>query len=104
MLTIELDSLQFSPFTTLLRLLASSTNTSSGTKIKPLLQSISRESQIFGNDFIADSLEALIASLKAVESTTPSNLIFEFLDNCIMRTSQKPIKYQEAIDQMTSLT
>ncbi|KAK5449775.1 hypothetical protein LTS15_008347 [Exophiala xenobiotica] len=45
------------------------------------------------------SLEALLASLTSTKKWQPEDPTYQFLDNCMIRTMQRPVKYLDQIEQ-----
>ncbi|KAK5282379.1 hypothetical protein LTR40_003409, partial [Exophiala xenobiotica] len=45
------------------------------------------------------SLEALLASLTATKKWQPEDPTYQFLDNCMTRTMQRPVKYLDQLEQ-----
>ena len=85
-----------SPFTTLLRLQVQRSQANPRRQqIRTLLAAIVEECQILYPDESLRSLDVLISSLQNNDSWSPSNVVFEFLDNCILRFVRKPILYIE---------
>jgi nucleolar pre-ribosomal-associated protein 1 len=94
----SLDSLHLSPFSTLLMIVSSGTGgIESLRKIKGLLSSIVVDHGILQTSTEITALDALINSLAEASQT---NEILNYLDNCIGRFVQKPIKYMDDYDMM----
>ncbi|KAJ9613449.1 hypothetical protein H2200_003391 [Cladophialophora chaetospira] len=49
------------------------------------------------------SLEALISSLTATKKWEPELVTYQFLDNCLSRTMQRPVKYLDQLEQAQQL-
>lgn len=93
------ETLQHSPFVTLIRLLVASKESELYTGIKSLLASILQDQEMLQSKTSPDALDALIASLGASPgSSTPSPEILDFLDDCCARFIKGPIKYFDDID------
>ncbi len=67
---------------------------------KLLLQSIVGENGILQQQTQNSALDALVASLRTLKGKEPSQYVFDFLDNSILRLVRKPIKY---VDELKSL-
>jgi nucleolar pre-ribosomal-associated protein 1 len=93
------ETLQHSPFITLIRLLVASKESELYTGIKSLLGSILQDQEMLQNKTAPDALDALIASLGASPSSSmPSPEVLDFLDDCCARFIKGPIKYFDDID------
>lgn len=92
------ESLQFSPFTSVLRVLASSPDGATSKSITKLLISVIRDHGILRLESIPSSFDALVASIRSNDDDVPANAVFGFLDECFGRFVRKPIKYQDDLD------
>lgn len=94
-------TLSYSPFVTLLRLVATSSEGDLSTGITTLLATILHEDDILQMRTSPNALDALIASITATcGSSSPSRQVLEFLDDCCARFIRKPIKYIDDLDTM----
>lgn len=96
------ESLQFSPFTSVLRVLASSPDAASSESIAQLLLSVIREHGILRIESAPSSFDALVASLGSFDDKLVSDAVFTFLDGCFGRFVRKPIKYQDDLDAIAA--
>ncbi|KAF2816380.1 uncharacterized protein BDZ99DRAFT_505823 [Mytilinidion resinicola] len=96
------ESLDYSPFMSLLKLTADPANQGSYEGIKSLLTAIIRDHGFLQLETQPSSLDALIASLQASPDFT-SGAQLEFLDDCCNRFVKKPIKYQDDFDTLAAL-
>ena len=89
-----------SPFTTVLRLKTESHNIRTPDHMRDLLHSIVRDNAILQQHTELPSLDALLDSLMDVGDWQASDVVFQFLDNCILRYVRKPIKYYDDLVTM----
>ncbi|KAI9724127.1 MAG: hypothetical protein M1812_000846 [Candelaria pacifica] len=94
------DTLEYSPFTTVLKLFVNASDGAPLKQIEVLLQSIIGDNGILQGQTQVPALHALAASLRTSEDKAVSRYVLEFLDNAILRLVRKPIKY---IDDLNSL-
>ncbi|KAF2396733.1 hypothetical protein EJ06DRAFT_516420 [Trichodelitschia bisporula] len=85
------ESLRFSPFVSLLRLLVSEPNT----EIRALLSVVVRDCAVLQTETEKSALDALVLSLKAAPES-----VFTFLDGCLQRLTRRPIKYADDADAL----
>lgn len=69
-------------------------------QIKRLLWSIVSDSGILQQQTQRPALDALILSLSSSATFSPTDTLFEFLDDCIGRLVRRPIKYQDDLDAL----
>jgi nucleolar pre-ribosomal-associated protein 1 len=93
---MHLETLPYSPFVTLLKLLATSSEGDMYAGIKILLISIVRDHEMLQMKTSPDALDALIASLGG--SCGSSALVLEFLEDCCARFIKGPVKYFDDLD------
>ncbi|KAF2121148.1 ribosome 60S biogenesis N-terminal-domain-containing protein [Lophiotrema nucula] len=94
-------SLQYSPFTTLLRLMANSQDAELYSGVKALLVAISQEVDMLQTSTFPDALDALVASLSVPSgSSATSSHALEFVDDCCARFVRQPIKYFDDLDTL----
>jgi nucleolar pre-ribosomal-associated protein 1 len=98
----QLESLQYSPFITLLKLLATSDMGNLYAGIKVLLIDIVRDHEMLQMKTSPAALDALIASLGSSCGFSP--LVLEFLDDCCARFVKQPIKFFDDLDVLCSKT
>jgi nucleolar pre-ribosomal-associated protein 1 len=92
-------SLPYSPFMTLLKLVATSSANPSYVGIKTLLITILRDYDMLQTETIPPALDALVASLKdSCDGQGPSPQVLEFLDDCCSRFTKGTIKYFDDMD------
>lgn len=82
----------------LLKLLASSPESSLSARFKVLLSSIVRDHEMLQMKTSPDALDVLIASLSGPCGT--STLVLEFLDDCCARFIKQPIDYFDDLDAL----
>lgn len=92
----------WSPFTTLLRLLVVSPNAITDGHVKALLRSIIEDTTILKQDTNYHHLDILVMSLQDCANTQASDSLFEFVDNCVLRCSRKPVKYYDDLNALIS--
>ncbi|KAK7509056.1 ribosome 60S biogenesis N-terminal-domain-containing protein [Phyllosticta citriasiana] len=96
------ESLQFSPFTSVLKVLASSGDGASSQSIAQLLVSVVRDHSILQLESRPSSFDALVASLRLNDEQVADNAVFKFLDECFGRFVRKPLKYQDDVEALTA--
>ena len=90
-----------SPFTMLLKLHLNRLRVDTRTqKLRALLKTIVRESQILRSDVSMTSLDTLMLSLQGFEDRKASSRMFGFLDNCILRLVRKPVHYYDLLTDL----
>ncbi|KAI9765680.1 MAG: hypothetical protein M1840_007238 [Geoglossum simile] len=94
------ESLPLSAFTSILKLLVRAPATAPLKQIKALVQSVVYRTRHLQGETPALSLDALVNSLHPVGCWEPSDAVFEFLDNSILRYARKSTKYY---DDFTSI-
>lgn len=92
---MRLESLDFSLFISLLRLVAEGHPGAPLKRIKLLLCSPLRRAGILSSQGNSVRLEVLAASLKGEHAGKSSLAVLNFLENCMLRFSQKSLKYYE---------
>lgn len=91
-----------SPFTTLLRLHVVSPNVYMEGHVEALLRSIIEETTILNQDVNYHRLGILVLSLQDCANAQASDSFFEFIDNCLLRCSRKPVKYYDDLTALVS--
>lgn len=91
-----------SPFTTVLRLHVVSPNADTEGHVKALLRSIIEDTTILKQDTNYHPLDILVLSLQDCANAQASDSLFEFIDNCILRCSRKPVKYYDDLTRLVS--
>ncbi|PVH94925.1 hypothetical protein DM02DRAFT_538453 [Periconia macrospinosa] len=89
--------LRYSPFVTLLKLVASSAESELYHGIKALLVALVNDYELLQMQTSPDALDALIASLDP-SCGSSSLTVLEFLDNCVTRFTKGSIKYFDDFD------
>ncbi|KAF2102415.1 hypothetical protein NA57DRAFT_51996 [Rhizodiscina lignyota] len=92
------DTLQYSPFTTLLKLASNSKTYSS--EVAAILESIVDETAILQTKSNPSALMALLASLRPRDDVETSAEVIGFLDSCLTRFMKRPIKYEDDLDAL----
>ncbi|OAP63016.1 hypothetical protein AYL99_02243 [Fonsecaea erecta] len=67
----------------------------------PIIKGVLTEKGILDTD--VRSTDALILSLTATKKWRPELVTYQFLDNCISRTAQRPVKYLDQLEQAQHL-
>ena len=90
-------------FTTLLELQVQRTQANpTSQQLRNVLMSVVKESQILHVDESMLSMDILIHSLGSDKTWSPSQTLFEFLDNCIVRVARKPVHYYDVISTLAA--
>jgi nucleolar pre-ribosomal-associated protein 1 len=92
------ESLSLSPFSTVLEVLTERLHDPNLNRIKALIDSVIVENGLVLNTNL--SREAFFASFQSEESWSPSHATFAFVDNCVMRLTQKPVHYLDLVHDM----
>ncbi|KAF2083918.1 hypothetical protein K490DRAFT_50448 [Saccharata proteae CBS 121410] len=92
------EALPLSPFSSVLKVLITSPESSSSSSLRRLLTSVIREHGILQIESRLSALDALTSSLRLVEDRFAVDVVFVFLDDCFGRFVRKPIKYQDDMD------
>lgn len=87
-------SMQYSAFTSILKVLVEAADKDSSHQIYDLLRAVLVENSVLKNS--ASSFAALTSSLEASASELLDNSL-SFLDNCICRVAKKPVHYQDMV-------
>ena len=96
----KVEQLSISPFTAMLRLAAQSPADLPLLKLRSVLRSVLRKSDILQLETRFSALDALIAGMRAVLTYTNATAVFQFIDNCVSRCAAKPIKYIFALEEI----
>ena len=91
-----------SPFTTVLRLHLSSPNDDMESHIKALLRSIVDDTTVMTKHTTYHSLDTLVMSLQDCANAQAPDSLLEFVDNCLLRCSRKPVKYYDDLTTLVS--
>jgi len=94
------ESLTFSTFTTLLKVVVTAPNDKVLPEMRSLLESIILEYDILQSSTSKSAFRALTASLARTDHFEPSDALFAFLDDAFGRLTRKPIKYQDDLDDV----
>ncbi|KAL2003527.1 hypothetical protein VTN02DRAFT_3512 [Thermoascus thermophilus] len=90
-------SLQYSAFTSILKVLVEASDKSSQQQIRSLLRAVLVENCVLRSS--NSSFDALFSSLEASDSVSlPAQLAF--FDNCLCRVVKKPVHYQDLADSL----
>lgn len=89
--------MQYSAFTSILKVLVEASDKDSSRQIYSLLRSVLVENSILQNS--PSSFAALVSSLEASESESLHSQL-AFLDNCICRVAKKPVHYQDMVGSL----
>ena len=96
-----LENLLLSPFTTVLQLYVDSHQWDTHNTLRVLLQSMVKECAILEPDTHVSSLDILALSLKGSRDWQASDILYEFLDNCVLRFVRKSVKYCDARTELS---
>jgi len=94
------ESLTFSTFTTLLKVVVTAPSDKVLPEMRSLLNSIILEHDILQSSTSKSAFRALTASLASTEQFESSDALFAFLDDAFGRLTRKPIKYQDDLDDI----
>lgn len=86
--------MQYSPFTSILKVLVETSDKDSARRISALLMSVLAENSVLQN--LPQSFNALLSSLEDSESGTLHKQLL-FIDNCVSRAAKKPVHYLDLI-------
>ncbi|KAJ6144965.1 hypothetical protein N7470_008860 [Penicillium chermesinum] len=89
-------SMQYSPFTSILRVLINTSDRDSSRRISVLLRTILGENSILQNP--PKAFNALLSSMEDSGSDLHSQLIF--FDNCVSRVAKKPVHYLDLVGSL----
>ncbi|KAJ5489135.1 hypothetical protein N7539_004025 [Penicillium diatomitis] len=87
-------SMQYSPFTSILRVLTTTSDKAFARRISTLLRSILAENSVLQNS--PQSFNALLSSLEDSEAEALDHQL-TFIDNCVTRVAKKPVHYLDLI-------
>ncbi|EPS32349.1 hypothetical protein PDE_07309 [Penicillium oxalicum 114-2] len=87
-------SMQYSPFTSILKVLTTTSDKDSARRISALLRSILAENSVLQNS--PHSFNALLSSFEDSDSKALHHQL-SFLDNCVTRVAKKPVHYLDLI-------
>jgi nucleolar pre-ribosomal-associated protein 1 len=91
-------SMQYSPFTSILKVLVETSDKDSARRIASLLRSVLADNSVLQN--LPKSFNALLSSLEDSESETLHKQLV-FIDNCVSRVAKKPVHYLDLIGSMS---
>ncbi|KAK5171613.1 hypothetical protein LTR04_000896 [Oleoguttula sp. CCFEE 6159] len=94
------ETLRFTPFMTLLRLVVARPKSESIVQIQCLLSSVVTETGILQQETEKFPLDALVLSLASSETWSAPDAVFDFLDDCLRRLVAKAVKYQDDLDNI----
>ncbi|KAJ5690013.1 hypothetical protein N7462_004405 [Penicillium macrosclerotiorum] len=87
-------TMQYSPFTSILKVLVGTSDRDSARRISALLRTVLSENAVLEN--LPRSFNALLSSLEDFESDTLHTQLL-FFDNCVSRVAKKPVHYLDLI-------
>ncbi|KAJ5894234.1 hypothetical protein N7495_005925 [Penicillium taxi] len=90
-------SMEYSPFTSILKVLVESSDPTSSRRFSILLRTILGENSILRNSPL--SFNALISSLGDSEADLHTQLVF--IDNCVCRVAKKPVHYLDLVGALS---
>lgn len=96
------ERLECSPFVAMLKLSVNSSSETPMLGLRSILDSVVHESQVLQEQTKQVALDALIVSLRALAQEDKLSAIYTFLDDCILRSATKPIKYYEQLEDLQS--
>ncbi|KAH0562245.1 hypothetical protein GP486_003057 [Trichoglossum hirsutum] len=96
------ESLSLSAFTHVLKLLVKAPSTAPLAGIKALILSIVYRTHHLQEETLASPLDALVNSLRPAGSWEPSDAVFKFLDNSIVRYARASTKYYDSFVSILS--
>ncbi|KIW64283.1 hypothetical protein PV04_09229 [Phialophora macrospora] len=67
----------------------------------PILKAVLHSKGVIGTE--TRSFEALVSSLGCTKKWEPALVTYQFLDNCLSRTIQRPVKYLDQLEQAQQL-
>lgn len=68
-------------------------------QVRDLLESVVTENDIVQLEMRPSSLDALVASVAMAEGWSPTDVVLDFLDDCVARLVRRPIEYQDNLDK-----
>ncbi|KAJ5966147.1 hypothetical protein N7481_012861 [Penicillium waksmanii] len=91
-------SMQYSPFTSVLKVLVGTSDKVSSRRISVLLRTVLVDNSVFQSSPL--SFNALLTSLEDAESETLHKQLV-FIENCISRVAKKPVHYLDLINSLS---
>ncbi|KZF23290.1 hypothetical protein L228DRAFT_246044 [Xylona heveae TC161] len=98
------DSLKYSPFTSLLKLLVDAPEEKPLNDLKAVFSSVVAENEILQRQTIVPSIEVLIASLREAREGVISEDFMKFIDNCVLRLVRRPTTYLDQVEDLAAQT
>ena len=92
------QSLQYSPFITLLRIVAQNSEELLPAEMKQLLESIVEEHDMFQNETKPSGLHLFVASLRTTQNWNPTDEVFNWLSDLLSRNVRNALKYLDDVD------
>lgn len=89
-----------SPFTTVIRILIANPHTEIDGRVRLLMKEVVEETTLLLQNTTYNSFEVLLLSLQSLKNGLPSDSLFEFLDNSILRCLRKPVKYYDDLAEI----
>ncbi|KAJ5653804.1 hypothetical protein N7490_000807 [Penicillium lividum] len=90
-------SMNYTPFTSILKVLIDTSDKVSSRRISILLRSILVENSVLHN--APKAFNALLSSLEDSENELPKQLVF--FDNCVSRVAKKPVHYLDLVGSLS---
>jgi nucleolar pre-ribosomal-associated protein 1 len=96
------EALSLSPFTLLLKVCVDTPDGVTLETIRQMLNSVAVEQQLVPADERHPGLLALLEALQALRQSSPDSLalVWSFLDNCLTRCANAPVKYVEKMQDL----
>jgi nucleolar pre-ribosomal-associated protein 1 len=98
MTDILLASMQYSPFTSILKVLVETSDKDSSRRISILLRTVLAENFVLRNS--PQSFNSLLSSLEDSETETLHKQLV-FFDNCVSRVAKKPVHYVDLLESLS---
>ncbi|KAJ5091929.1 hypothetical protein NUU61_006799 [Penicillium alfredii] len=91
-------SMQYSPFTSILKVLMETSDKDSSRRISTLLRTVLVENSILQN-----SLQSFVSLLSSIENSEADSLHRQlvFFDNCVSRVAKKPVHYLDLAESLS---
>ena len=95
------ESLQYSPFVSLVRIIAFNEFDEFSVQLLELLESIASTQDMFQNRTSKSGLRTFISSLTPLPDWRPSEVVFQWLNDVFLRLVKRPMKYLDDLDELT---
>ncbi|KAI9652289.1 MAG: hypothetical protein M1831_007075 [Alyxoria varia] len=93
------QSLRYSPFITLLRIVTRNSEEVLPAEMKQLLESVVEEHDIFQNETQPNGLHLFVASLEKTLGWAPTDDVFDWLNDLLARNARNSLKYLDDLDE-----